>query len=110
MKRMGGHFLIDARARADGYLSQLINDAYVDRLYSLPVAYGAHFTSSATGDYVSQRRGRRRRHSSGRSDYSRTGSRRRYLKKRGVVIFLSLDNLDRASVFNGKLFMTSKRP
>lgn len=45
-----GWEVVSLSTHADGYLSRLINDAYVDRLCLLPVVRKARSASSETGD------------------------------------------------------------
>lgn len=51
--------MVSLSTRADGYLSRLINDAYVDRLWSLPrtspLIREVRFASSETGDDYASR-------------------------------------------------------
>lgn len=92
MKRMGG--VVSLSTRADGYLSRLINDAYVDRLWSLlrtsPLMREVRFASSETGDYAS----RWRSFPIGQFIYGpvRAGF-TAYLRSPSIVIFLSSNDL-----------------
>lgn len=53
-----GWVVVSLSTRADGYLSRLINDAYVNRLWSLPrtspLIRKVRFASSEIGDYPSR--------------------------------------------------------
>lgn len=94
-----GWVVVSLSTRADGYLSRLINDAYVNRLWSLPrtspLIREVRFASSEIDDYPSWWRS-----FSDRLVYLRTGPCRvlilRDLSKefKSIGFFLSFDDLD----------------
>lgn len=104
-----GWEVVSLSTRADGYLSRLINDAYVDRLWSLPrtspLIREVRFAFSEIGDYTSRWR------SFDRPVYLQTRSCRvhaAYLKSPSTIVFLSFDDLDNERFLSKILFMAVK--